>query len=65
MSQILLVHWNEDEARDRAEKLAKLGHEVTTLSDNKDSSRFKIATPPELFVIDLGRIPSHGREVAG
>jgi len=65
MSRILFVHWNEDEARERAAKLTALGHQVTTLSDSKDSSRFKIATVPDLFVIDLRRIPSHGRDVAG
>src|SRR5579864_2332444 len=65
MSRIILVHWNEDEAGERAAKLTALGHQVTTLSDSKDSSRFKIAPPPELFVIDLERIPSHGREIAG
>jgi hypothetical protein len=60
MSGIFLVHWNENEASARAAKLAKLGHKVIVLSDSKDSSRFKIATPPELFLIDLARIPSHG-----
>ena len=66
MSRILLVHWNKDEAKERAEGLAKLRHEVSTLSDSKDASRFRIrGMPPELFVIDLARIPSHGREVAG
>lgn len=66
MGRILLVHWNKDEAKERAEKLAKLGHEVAILSDSKDSRRFKIrGTPPELLVIDLARLPSHGREVAG
>lgn len=66
MSKILLVHWNKAEAGARAEKLAKFGHEVAVLSDSKDSTGFRIrGTPPELFVIDLGRIPSHGREVAG
>ncbi len=54
MSRILLVHWNKDEAGERAEKLAKFGHEVAVLSDSKDSSGFKLrGTPPELFVIDL------------
>ena len=66
MSRILLVHWNQAEAAERAQKLAKLGHEVTTLWNSKDSSQFKPnGTPPDLFVIDLGRIPSHGREIAG
>jgi len=66
MTRILLVHWNEDEAELRAQKLAKLGHEVTTLWNSKDSSQFKPkGTPQDLFVIDLDRIPSHGREIAG
>jgi len=66
MSRILLVHWNKEEVGERAEKLAKLGHEVAVLFDSKDSSAFKVrGSLPELFVIDLGRLPSHGREVAG
>jgi CheY-like chemotaxis protein len=64
MSRILLVHWNKEEAAERVRKLTKLGHEVTALWDSKDPSQFK-PKPPELFVIDLERIPSHGREVAG
>ena len=66
MSQIFLVHWNEDEAAERAQTLAKLGHEVTTLWNSKDPSQFNPkASPPDLIIIDLGRIPSHGREIAG
>ena len=66
MAQILLVHWNKDEAADRAQKLTRLGHEVITLWNSKDSSQFKpIGAPPELIVIDLARIPSQGREIAG
>lgn len=66
MSRILLVHWNEAEALERAQKLARLGHEVTTLWNSKDSSQFKPkGKAPELLVIDLERIPSHGREIAG
>jgi hypothetical protein len=64
--RIRLIHWQKDEAAARANKLTRLGHEVSILSDSKDSSAFRIrGTPPELFVIDLGRLPSHGREVAG
>ena len=64
--RILLVHWNQDEAAERAQRLAPLGHEVATLWNSKDSSQFRPkGTPPELLVIDLGRIPSQGREIAG
>ena len=64
--RIFLVHWSRDEAAERAQKLTKLGHDVVTLCDNKDSSQFKPkGARPELFVIGLDRIPSHGREIAG
>ena len=63
--RIFLVHWNKDEAPRRAQKLAKLGHDVATLWNSKDSSQLKPKHTPELFVIDLERIPSHGREIAG
>jgi len=46
--------------------LAKLGHEVTTLTDHDTATLLGIrGAPPQLFVIDVSRIPSQGREVAG
>ena len=62
----MFVHWNEDEAKDRARKIAAYGHKVTTLcSSDKEDILSVRNSPPELFVIDLNRLPSHGREIAG
>ena len=66
MSRILLVHWNESEAAERARKIAKHGHQVLTLwNSEKPNLRAVRDFSPELFVIDLSRLPSQGREVAG
>ncbi len=67
MPRILLIHWNADEAEVRAATLRKAGHSVETLTDAKDSSAHKriAANPPDLFIIDLARLPSHGRELGG
>ncbi len=66
MTRIVLVHWNADEANERARKLAGLGHDVTTLSNSQQKNLQRIRkSPPELFVIDLSRVPSQGREIAG
>jgi CheY-like chemotaxis protein len=65
MSHILLVHWNEREARARARALASDGHKVRTLSTTEAARLRKVRnSPPELFLIDLGRLPSQGREIA-
>lgn len=65
MSRVLLVHWNPDEARERARKLKALGHKVEILSTSQSCDQRKLRKfPPELFVIDLDRLPSQGREVA-
>jgi CheY-like chemotaxis protein len=66
MSRIVLVHWNESEADERARKIEKYGHKVATVfnSDKKNLEQIR-NSPPELFVIDLSRLPSQGREVAG
>jgi hypothetical protein len=61
--RIRLVCWNEELAAERARALAKF---------DLDSSPFHISgmvtrarkDPPALFLIDLDRLPSHGREVA-
>ena len=66
MSRILLVHWNENEAAERARKIAKHGHKVTTLCTSDKENLLAVRdSPPELFVIDLSRLPLQGREVAG
>ena len=66
MARVLLVHWNEGEARDRARRLRAAGHRVDVHWDARGSHRLHEvrAHPPDAFVIDLGRLPSHGREVA-
>src|SRR5215471_13648262 len=66
MSRILLIHWNRGEAKERAHELRDLGHVIETLSTSETAGLRKVgASLPELFLIDLGRLPSHGREIAG
>jgi hypothetical protein len=59
------VHWKAEEVPERAEKLEALGYavdgEVPGTSIGVKGLR---EDPPAAFVIDLGRLPSHGREVA-
>lgn len=62
---VRLVCWNEDLAKERAKILKEAGISV-------DASPLKPAglirnfreNPPEAVIIDLDRLPSHGREVA-
>jgi len=64
MSRVALIHWNSEEARERARPLRAAGHQVHIISDAKiDYLRAIRAQPPEAFVIDLSRLPSHGRAV--
>ena len=61
MARVRLIHWNLDEAAALGESLEKAGHAVepTDASDLKRLAR----RPPDIFVISLDRLPSHGREV--
>lgn len=62
---IRLVHWKAEEVPERAAKLEAEGYavdgEVPGTSIGVKQLR---ENPPDAFVIDLGRLPSHGREVA-
>jgi len=60
MSRVRLIHWNRDEAAPCIEALRAAGHEVEFGGEYKDWK----AKPADAFVIDLSRLPSHGREVA-
>lgn len=64
MPRVVLVHWKEEELPERVEKLQAAGYEVDTdLVDYKVFRRALKSDPPAAIVIDLGRLPSHGREM--
>ena len=64
MKTVRLVHWNEDEGLERQKQLEALGFE-TEFDDGDGVFMMKLlqAGPPDAVVIDLSRLPSHGREV--
>ena len=62
MKRITLVHWKAEEAAPLAERLRGLGYSVSVHSKQGSHSSLR-RNPPAAFVIDLGRLPSHGREV--
>lgn len=65
MSRVRLIHWNAEEAEPLLALLKRAGHTVDY--DAKFTSKMfkEIRTsPPDAMVIDLTRMPSHGRYVA-
>jgi hypothetical protein len=65
VSRIRLIHWNEDEGRERAARLRDAGHEVESgVPRDFTFLRLLRASPPDGVVIDLDRLPSQGRDVA-
>jgi CheY-like chemotaxis protein len=65
MPRIRLVHWNKDEAREYTELLEGAGHQVEYEEKFRPGlMRIWRESPPDAFVIDLSRLPSHGREIA-
>jgi CheY-like chemotaxis protein len=65
MFRLHLIHWRPDEAGGRIDQLKKQGYrvEVEHEQGNAILRRLK-ADPPDLVVIDLSRMPSHGRDIA-
>jgi CheY-like chemotaxis protein len=62
---IKLIHWKEEEAAERAERIAVCGYEVDSETPRDDAAvRVLSKSPPQAVVIDLSRLPSHGRDVA-
>ena len=63
--RVRLIHWNGPEGRERKRQLASLGYEAEF--DDLDSlsvRRTLRQNPPDVFLIDLSRLPAMGREVA-
>ena len=65
MPRVRLIHWNAAEARERAVRLRAAGHQVAhAVPVGLAFLRGLRANPPAAVVIDLGRLPSQGRDVA-
>lgn len=61
---VYLIHWNQDEARERAQLIEAAGYRVDASPFTSSLLRRLRDNPPAAVVIDLSRLPSHGREVA-
>ena len=62
--RVRLVHWKAAEAPERVERLHSAGYEATYFPlDTLDDMKALAADPGDAVVIDLGRLPSHGREL--
>jgi hypothetical protein len=61
--KIFLVHWREAEAEVLAQEIRNMGWTVVWESDDGDKVEQRIIDdPPDVVVIYLTRLPSHGRE---
>jgi hypothetical protein len=63
MAKLFYLHWNETEAKERARQLRSAGHVVQVHWSTTQPPRLKDKLP-EIAVISLTRLPSHGRAVA-
>jgi hypothetical protein len=63
MARVRLFHWRAEEAKPLLTVLKAAGHSVD-YKEPVSSYREVRASPPDVVVIDLSRLPSHGREVA-
>lgn len=65
MRRVRLLHWKAAEAAGTVEALSRAGFQVEydEAVDSRLMRRWR-EEPPSAFVIDLSRLPSHGREIA-
>lgn len=65
MRRVWLVHWRESELPGRVDALEALGYDVSAEAfGGGDTYRAIRDDPSDAVVIDLSRLPSHGRETA-
>ena len=65
MTSAFLVHWHEGEVKERAARLRAAGYTVRSgWQQGGEPGRALVRKLPDVVVIDLGRLPSHGRQLA-
>jgi hypothetical protein len=62
MPLVRLIHWNAEEAEERANRLQAVGYEVVYALMDPAGLREMRKNPPDAIVIDLSRLPSQGRD---
>src|SRR5262245_29738970 len=63
MPRVRLVHWNPEEAQPRIKQLKAAGYEVDFEPVSHETLRRMFNSLPDAILIDLTRLPSHGKEV--
>jgi hypothetical protein len=64
VTTVRLIHWNEDEGLERQKQLEALGFDAQfDFGGGAFVTRELKAGSPDAVVIDLSRLPSHGREI--
>ncbi len=63
--QAFLIHWKKEELAPKIKLLRELGFTVATEhEDGARAGKAIIEKPPNVIVVYLTRLPSHGRETA-
>lgn len=63
--RLFLIHWNQGEAEEHAQKLRATGWDVDIeYEDGARGGKTIDENPPDAVVIYLTRLPSHGRQTA-
>jgi hypothetical protein len=63
MARIMLIHWKAEELPERVARLESAGYQVETPHPQGAAFLRELAeNPPATLVIDLTRLPSHGRD---
>ncbi|GAB4137213.1 MAG: hypothetical protein Fur0041_11900 [Bacteroidia bacterium] len=63
MPVLFYLHWNEQELLERITHLNDLDFEIHSHSSQRETPQWKERWP-DIFVISLEHLPSHGREYA-
>lgn len=64
MHRVRLIHWKAGEAGKRIERLRSAGYEVEFDESAPSILKKMRENPPEVFVVDLTRLPAQGRDMA-
>ena len=64
MVSVLYVHWDEEEAVERVEKIRKANFSVRVHWQTGGAPKVRADSMPDALVISLDRLPFHGHTIA-